>query len=176
MNPQGPNSSNNNQKLFALWQDGYAGHGTGPTIVWNFWRQSSNGGARFDFVLGGDSQSRGHFGSYEDFMLPEDAGRWMQLVLYAKNSSADGALDGEVGIWRRWEDEADFTLISKAPGRGFSFPESGPVGWQAGYVMGWANSTYAETTEFLMDDFVISSSSLLKAVARPRAPNDVLAQ
>jgi hypothetical protein len=176
MNPQGPNSSNNNQKFFALWQDGYSGGGTGATITWNFWRQSSNGGARFSFQNSRDNQSSGHFGHFENFMLPEDAGRWMQVVLYARNSSASGEPDGEVGIWRRWEDEADFTEISVVPGRGFSWPTSGPVDWQGGYIMGWANSTYAETTEFLLDDFVISTSNLLTSTPRPRAPIDVEAR
>ncbi len=163
MNPQGPNSSNNNQKFFALWQDSYSTRGTGGNIQWNFWRQAHNGGARFSFSMSNDSVGSGHHGHYDDFMLPEDAGRWMQVVLYAKTASGNDSLDGEARLWRRWENEPDFTLISESQGRGFGVPESGPAGWQAGYVMGWANSTYAETTEFLLDDFVVSTSSLLKA-------------
>ena len=173
MNPQGPNSSNNNQKFFALWQDGYSTQGTGGNIQWNFWRQSENGGARFTFSMSRDSLGGGHHGHYADFMLPEDAGRWMQVVLHAKTASGNDTLDGEARIWRRWEDEAAFTLISESTGRGFAIPESGPAGWQAGYIMGWANSTYVENTEFLLDDFVISTSSLLQTTPRPRAPSEV---
>jgi hypothetical protein len=101
--------SGDNNKWFALWQDGYSGHGTGATIMWNFWRQSLNGGATHSFSMARDSQGGGHHAHYSNFMLPQDAGRWMQVVLHAKNSSASGEADGEAHIWRRWEDEAQFT-------------------------------------------------------------------
>jgi hypothetical protein len=154
--------SSHNNKFFALWMDGYSQKGDGPTIVWNFWGDDS-GGSRFTYSLSQEANgTNGHHGSYDNFIrVPEDRGRWMQVVLYAKMSSSATSNDGESRIWRRWQDECDFTLISETVDRGLVAPAAGPNGWAAGYIMGWSNSWYAEDTEWLLDDFTVSSSSLL---------------
>lgn len=160
---ENPTGSSANNKWFALWMDGYSQHGDGPTIVWNFWPQEG-GSSQFTFSLSQEDPSTepGHHAGYEDFMVaPDDRGRWMQVVLYAKRSSAPGQADGEARIWRRWEGETTHTLLSETTGRGFPSPPNGPEGWAAGYVMGWSNSGYAEDTEFLLDEFTIATSSLV---------------
>ena len=158
----GPKNPSNN-KFFALWMDGYSQHGDGATAVWNFWRQA-DGNSRFTFSNSRDTAGRGHHGSARDFLVsPRDRGRWMQIVLYAKMSSAPGVADGEQGIWRRWEGQKEFTLISKAVGRGLqpSKDKTKAQGWAAGYILGWSNATYAQTTEWLLDEFTVSEHSLL---------------
>jgi hypothetical protein len=151
-----------NHKFFALWMDGYSQHGKGPTIVWNFWRQD-DGNSRFSFSHSRDPVGAGHHGLAPDFLVsPRDRGRWMQIVLYAKMSSAPDQNDGEARIWRRWQDEKDFALISETVGRGFHAPEDGPQGWSAGYILGWANAAYAEDTEWLLDSFTVSDKRLLE--------------
>jgi hypothetical protein len=150
-----------NHKFFALWMDGYSQHGKGPTIVWNFWRQA-DGNSRFSFSHSRDPVGAGHHGLAPDFLVsPRDRGRWMQIVLHAKMSSAPAKNDGEARIWRRWQDEKDLALISETVGRGFHAPEDGPQGWSAGYLLGWANAAYAEDTEWLLDSFTVSDKSLL---------------
>ena len=151
-----------NHKFFALWMDGYSQHGKGPTIVWNFWRQA-DGNSRFSFSLSNVPDPRGHHGLADDFIVsPRDQGRWMQIVLCAKMSSSPQASDGEARIWRRWQDEKAFTLVSETAGRAFHAPKEGPQGWAAGYLLGWANAAYARDTEWLLDGFTVSDKSLLK--------------
>lgn len=160
---ENPTGSTANNKWFALWMDGYSQHGDGPTVVWNFWPQDG-GSSRFTFSLSQEDPSTepGHHGGHDGFMVhPDDQGRWMQVVLYAKRSSEPGVADGVARIWRRWEGEPTHTLLSESAGRGFSAPPTGPDGWAAGYVMGWSNSGYAEDTEFLLDEFTIATSSLV---------------
>ena len=53
-------------------------------------------------------------------------------------------------------------LSAALVGRNFAAPSDGPDGWSAGYVLGWSNSGYAEETEFLVDEFPVSTESLLK--------------
>lgn len=160
---ENPTGSSANNKWFALWMDGYSQHGEGPTIVWNFWPES-DGSSRFSFSFSKETNGlRSHHGSYNHFIrFPEDQGRWMQVVLYAKMSTDALSNDGETRIWRRWEGETEFTLISESVERGFVAPENGPQGWSAGYIMGWSNSGYAEETEFLLDEFTLSTTSLLE--------------
>lgn len=155
-------TSPTNNKFFALWMDGYSQHGEGPTIVWNFWRQDDTDDSVFTYSVGETAQpSGGHHAEYRDFIRsPEDQGRWMQVVLYAKMSTSDGALDGESRIWRRWEDEAGFTLIAETTDKDFSPPPDGPLGWHAGYVLGWSNPGYDEDTEWLLDGFELSTEPL----------------
>lgn len=160
---ENPTGSSANNKFFALWVDGYSQHGEGPTIVWNFWPQD-DGSSRFTYSFSNETTGVvGHHAGYDDFIrYPDDQGRWMQVLLYAKMSSSATADDGETRIWRRWEGEQDYTLIAESLERGFVEPAAGPAGWAAGYVMGWSNSGYAEDTEFLLDEFTLSVTSLLK--------------
>jgi hypothetical protein len=140
--------------------DDYSQHGSGPTIVWNFWRQA-DGNSSFSFC---HSARKGHHGYANGFLVsPRDQGRWMQIALYAKMSSSLEASDGEARIWRRWEGENKFAMISESVGYGFHPPQRGPNGWAAGYILGWSNASYAEDTEWLLDAFTVSEKSLLDA-------------
>ena len=147
-----------NNKFFALWMDDYSQHGDGPTVVWNFWQDGETLGSRHTISLSNETNGvRGHHASFPGFIEhPSDQGRWMHVVLYARMSTDATSNDGEARIWRRWEDEATYAPISDSPGRGFVAPAAGPNGWAAGYIMGWANSGYAEDTEFLLDDFELA--------------------
>jgi hypothetical protein len=155
-------TSPTNNKFFALWMDDYSQHGDGPTIVWNFWRQGETDNSRFTFsVSETGSASGGHHSDYPDFIRsPEDQGRWMQVVLYAKMAMDADSMDGEARIYRRWEDELSYTLIGETTGKNFSAPPAGPTGWHAGYIMGWSNPAYDEDTEWLLDRFELSTEPL----------------
>lgn len=156
-------TSPTNNKFFALWMDGYSQHGDGPTIVWNFWRDGETDNSRFTYSVGETgASSGGHHSEYPNFIRsPEDQGRWMQVVLYAKMSTDAESMDGESRIYRRWEDEDAFTLIGETTGKDFSAPPDGPNGWHAGYIMGWSNPAYDEDTEWLLDQFELSTEPLI---------------
>jgi hypothetical protein len=103
-------------------------------------------------------------GYANDFLVsPRGRGRWMQLVLYARMSSSPEVSDGEARIWRRWKGEDKFTMISESIGNAFHPPQHGRKGWAAGYILGWANASYAEDTEWLLDAFTVSEKSLVAA-------------
>jgi len=166
-------ASPTNNKFFALWMDGYSQHGEGPTIVWNFWRDGETDDSRFTYSLNQTGASGGsHHADYPEFIRsPEDQGRWMQVVLYAKMSTDAESMDGESRIYRRWQDETEFTPIGETTGKDFSAPPDGPRGWQGGYIMGWSNPAYDEDTVWLLDDFELSTEPLncggWRTTARP---------
>lgn len=155
-------TSPTNNKFFALWMDDYSQHGDGPTIVWNFWRDGDTDNSRFTFsVSETGGPGGGHHSDYPEFIRsPEDQGRWMQVVLYAKMSTDAQSMDGEARIYRRWEDEDDLTLIGETTGKNFSAPADGPNGWKGGYIMGWSNPAYDEDTEWLLDKLELSTQPL----------------
>ena len=163
MNFEHGSDSPSNHKLFALWMDGYSVHGTGPTIVWNPWN-NGNDGSRLTLVYkeGGSGGTGPHEQSQPWITYPDDQGRWMQIVLHAKASSGQNTNDALIETYRKWGNETEFTLIHRLEDINMPFPTVGPNGWAAGYIMGWVNAPYAEDTEWLLDQFTVSTNSLLE--------------
>ena len=159
-----PQDGPGNQKFFALWMDDYEFHGQGSTVTFQFRRQGTEGDSRVsNYVIrpegfegrSGSSRHTGEMGG-ETLWTIADRGRWMHVVIRVKAATSAGASDGVVQQWRRWEDESDYVqLFSRTD------MDNHGSGWRSGYVMGWANSPYAQDTEFLIDDFTISTQSLL---------------
>ena len=158
----GPIGSPRNQKWHAVWTDDYSQHGDGPTVVFNMWPDGSGGGSASTVaIVQATNMNSAHRESYPGFIkVPEDRGRWMHNVLYLKIASSPTAGDGQVKWWRRWQGEESFTNLANMESVGL-WPNSGPQGFSAGYIMGWANGAYDEDTEFLIDNFTISTESLL---------------
>lgn len=77
----------------------------------------------------------------------DDRGRWMHSCLYARNGA-----DGRIEQWRRWEDETTYERLYSVD------RDLGTLPWSAGYILGWANAPYSETTEFLVDDFLVTTT------------------
>jgi hypothetical protein len=156
----GPSSDNN--KLFMFWMDDYSTRGDGSTVGMET-RPDGSGGARWyvkvspgrGSVLGGDQ------GSTPFISYPSDQGRWMKIVVRLRAETSAGAGDGLMQVWRRWEDEGSFTQTHNRTSQPIRVPSGGPNGFSAGYLMGYANSAYGQDTEFLIDDFTLSTTSLL---------------
>ncbi|MBK8163195.1 MAG: hypothetical protein IPK65_08620 [Gammaproteobacteria bacterium] len=172
-------TTNTNNKLFALWMDGYETHGFGPSLIWGFWLPSETPGTDYGSEISfhikeggpggaGGEQQRARFITY-----PTDQSRWMQVVFHAKASTNNTSHDGVVQMWRRWENETDFTMLHERLHLNIPSPKGGPDGWKAGYLMGWSNPGYEEDTEWLIDSFTVSETCLLElnCVANPKPPN-----
>lgn len=164
----GPGPGYRNQKFSAVWTDAYSGSGQ-PVVVFNLWddrnawNAEGNIGSSYSTVSisNATNMSSAHKEQFRDFIrFPEDRGRWMHVVSQFKIASSRGAEDGVVRWWRRWSNETEYTLISDRSNLGIG-TDTGPAGFTGGYLMGWANGKYEEDTEFLVDDFKVSKSSLL---------------
>lgn len=154
-----------NNKWLALWTSVYDGPGT---ITWQT-RPNGNGGANLVVQDGGVQQTEDLRTPF--IRVPEDRGRWMQIVVRAKASSAAAANDGIIQLFRRWEGETSFAKIHEKLNARFY---QGGAGIKAGYLMGWANDPYRELTFWLVDDFTVSESSLLSSASNPpedKTPN-----
>jgi len=120
----------------------------------------SDGSAQVVYQDGGVTSGETGWTPY--ISVPADRGRWMQIVYRVKQASSPTANDGIFQHWRRWADESAFTLIhSKTNAQLYN--EIDPNGFKEGYVFGWANDPYTENTEFLMDDFELSTQPLVPA-------------
>lgn len=160
-----------NQKLFALWMDGYSAHGDGSTITLEFRPDGSNeAGSSVFYANVGKGRSNitgGDIGIHPFITVPSDRGRWMNLVIRVVAESSEDESDGILEVWRKWEDESSYTQTQDLDGLPIRIPSDGPNGFKKGYLMGWANGAYSEDTEFLLDDFTLSTESLLKSKPCP---------
>ena len=154
-----------NNKFFALWMDGDQSKGDGSTVIWQIRDDGSKGSvAVFSSSPGQFTGAGGEKQSTPFISVPADQGRWMQVVFHVKAATDRTSNDGAIELWRRWDGEGSFTKIHEALDVDIAPSPNGPDGWKAGYVMGWSNPGYDEDTEWLMDEFTVSDSSLLGGV------------
>lgn len=163
-------STPSNNKFFTTWMDGYSHKGDGPTVFWNL-LSNQEGGSNIavsysdgGYTIAGEQRQSTPF-----IKVPDDRGRWMEVAIHLKASSSTEA--GTIELWRRWENEANFTQIHSIQGVSLEIPSGGPEGWSKGYIMGWANAPYKVDTEWLFDELTISTEPLLATGALSTKPN-----
>jgi hypothetical protein len=149
-----------NNKFFAIWMDDYSTGGAGSTVTWEFWNDGSDGSQMSVHYSEGNNTSLGPHLQQTDFITyPTDQGRWMQVVIHVKTETSDGADDGVIEMWRRW-DNGSFVKYHDITNAGLKVPPS-PLGWAAGYFMGWSNPSYSADTEWLIDKIEFGTESLI---------------
>jgi hypothetical protein len=155
----GPDGNPN--KLFALWMDGYSQGGDGSTVWLSMWRSGTSDAALgFTYSIGGFTSST-QFQQIKPFITTGNAGQWMELVLHLKAETTPGSSNGIIQTFRRWEGENNFTIIHNTDVAPLKISSNGPNGFKSGYILGWANATYEENTEWLVDDFKLSNTPLV---------------
>lgn len=147
-----------NNKFFIIWTtpdiDSTYG-GISPTINWGYTSGSGDLRLRLAYYPG-DTDA----GSVDDFViLPDDLGRWMEIVLRYKMSTSSGANNGIWQMWRRWYGESSHTQIANLSG--LPWWDALSDGFSAGYIFGWANATFPSATDFYIDDLTFSTTSLV---------------
>lgn len=180
----GCDSSSTGNKFLALWHDGYSSGGEGATVIMGYKPANSGAGPDGDFSYNWSVGCNTNLGkknnlpaqcsngnkpdnvTWRIIRSPEDQGRWMQVVLHARSSSASGVADGLIEVYHRWEDETEFRKFS-SPG---IYLHKVGGGFQAGYLMGDAGIGHCTQTEWLMDDFTVSDQPLLSTDAVKMAP------
>jgi hypothetical protein len=155
-----------NYKFLSLWMDDYNST-AGGKITWEFWPTDIPGDSvlAFAYDAGNGAGNSGHKQHTPFINASEDRGKWMEIVIHAKTSSGGEPNDGVIELWRRWEGEESYTQFHKKTDTTLAIPVGGPDGWNGGFLLGWANNSYSEATEWLLDSFEVSTSSLLTGSA-----------
>lgn len=152
-----------NNKFAAFWTNEYDGPGD---VTWQT-RPTSGGSAKLVVQDGGVAQPEIDAGN-NFIKVPDDRGRWMQVAIRMKPATSSGASNGVIQFYRRWSNESNYTLLySKTNAR---FYEGGN-GIHQGYLMGWVGDPYTEDTDWLLDDFTVSESSLVAVQPDPATPS-----
>ncbi|HFD31798.1 MAG TPA: hypothetical protein ENJ28_03660 [Gammaproteobacteria bacterium] len=160
-----------NNKLFAIYMDGYERMGQGTTSVWEFWPDKSGGSVIAQRYRNEANRYNSGHKNYTSFIkYPDDQGRWMQLVFHIKAETTNNANNGVMQLWRKWEGEK-FIQLHDWNNLDLHTPTATP-GFLHGYVMGWSNPTYLADTDWLMDNFNLSTTPF-DFLVKPNPPNSI---
>ena len=170
-----PGSDNN--KFFKISSNRDSDSAQGVNLMWEYW-PTSDGGSRLAYHWTNPDVEIGEHKALTYVFGPKEAGQVLEFVLRARMSSKSGVKDGIVQTWVRSSDSAAFKQIhneTAAP----MYPSSRwptQTKWVAGYILGWANSSFGANTTFYIDDLRMSSSSLLDDVVAPKPPGGISVQ
>jgi hypothetical protein len=136
-----------NNKFIALWADNYSTEGDLQVITEFEYRDSANAGARMLSLSENYPTSTIRDKGYHlsNFLTTSMAGKWHRVRVHFRASSASQNKDG---IYEGWIGD---TLAWRSVDWSFWYP-GGKNYIRNGYLMGWANSGYAQSTDFFIDD------------------------
>lgn len=153
--------SPSNNKFFRIWPNAYedrqkVGASTypksdGTTLIRAEWS-----------VAGGGLGTNGPWGA--NFITPSDNGKWITVKIHV--IAANPTNLGTINIWKNG------VLVIENSGTVNSDVTKEPYAYRYGYLQGWANTGFAETTVFNIDDVVIATTEAeLTGVSPPDAPD-----
>jgi hypothetical protein len=151
-----PNGPDNN-KLLRLWDDDYTsynvkgGFSTLPTSTGDsqlnteyIWRSAD-----------GSGNAVANVGPWTTIVNSTTRGKWVKYQVRMKLASSGTANDGVLQLWMNDVLIANYTALPLYSG------QAGAKNYiRNGYIMGWANSGFNQTTHMYIDDFVISATPI----------------
>ncbi len=153
-------SEGSNNKLWAIWMDGYSARGWGPTVVWEFWPDGEGGSnLAVHWSRGEHNGAGGHQMHAPFFVVPEDRGSFFEITTRLVAATDRTSADGVIQLWVRKEGEAEPTLLHDVRDANIAPPveepenDTLPRSWANGYLLGWANSGYTERTVFRLSRY-----------------------
>jgi hypothetical protein len=164
-----------NNKFIRVWKGNTSDGNQGYTDQWvkagvSTW-PTGNGDSDIGGEIGTDTKPTGQYNARSKSGAINDSmrGKWTLMRIHMKASTATNRNDGIIEMWANGAQlfrSADLPLY---PSNG-----SSPA-FQFGYLLGWANSGFAQATRIYIDDVQISTTPV-QVAATPRPPTDVRAQ
>lgn len=155
-----------NNKLLRLWDNDYSNYNIKAGFSY---LPAGNGDSTIVPKFGTDGGGVGDWGLEPAVgVINESArGRWVEFIAHVKVD--DGLGNGVLDLWIDGSRVLQ-NVLSMLPslGEGNYF--------QYGYLMGWANSGFDQTSYTYIDDFIISDSPIEPGSSPPEAPTDVIVQ
>jgi hypothetical protein len=142
-------SAGTNNKFIQLWGANYSEYSQAGICTW-----ANTGGvdpsyaqAEWNFNgtgLGANGQAA------KSFIAAADKGKWVTYRIYVKAATA--STKGTFRTWKNGSLVIDNTNVLNG------YSASAPNAYRYGYLMGWANSGFKQTTEFYIDNVVIGTT------------------
>ena len=146
-----------NNKVFRLWDVDY----NRSDVQFGFSTRLMPGGlsrlTREWLVRGSDGrlQENSTGNAYPEWITDQDRGHWIQVQIRGRLSRGPNADDGLIQVWKNGR------LVVDQQGMHFWSDWAGANNYFLnGYLLGWANSGFDETTHLYVDDVVISATPI----------------
>lgn len=147
--------SANNKGFIHLWHGDY-GSGPGVAAGFEFWPMG--GGAESVTTFHPFRPDIGHLEPTAGRRLgisASDVGQWATITIHLRAASVANN-DGVAEVWRRPTGAAAELVYQRTDVPMYASPDT----FERGYLLGWANSGFTETTVFRVDDVVFATSAL----------------
>lgn len=138
-----------NNKFLAIWVDTYDRPGD---VTWQT-RPAGNGSANLVYQDGGVTS--GETDPTPFISVPDDRGKWMEIIVHYKSASSRSASDGIIELYRKWVGKPNYEIIHRKTNANTFEVGSAKQGIHKGYFFGWANDPYDVDTEWLLDNVEI---------------------
>lgn len=149
-----PNGIDTNNKFFALWDLDYRNKHVLALAQFRRSKVSADGDSFLEGLWCTDTIPWCNTGAIWDPAFTDaNKGRWVQVRIHARVADSKTASNGVFQIWFDGALRLDVQNIPMAASAG------GNNWFRNGYLMGWANSGFNQTTSIYLDDFKIFRSS-----------------
>jgi len=140
-------SNGNNDKFIRIWGDNY----NAPNKVGASTFPQTGGNERLGFEYSKLQHAIGQYNSgYVDpFVTDSTRGRWLQIRYHAKMATDSSSYDGAIDIW---VDGVKYSAVDNKGNPGLNIYDNSIPYWNTGYLLGWANSGFAQDTYVYVDD------------------------
>jgi hypothetical protein len=174
--PRDHNSAAHNKGPLLIWSGAYGGSASDQQMNYEAWNASDVGvgNMQLSYNPGPGSNNMGHFWPKPPVLLPDmsrDLGRWFEIIVHTKFASSANN-DGVIEIWKDGK-----LVFSKYNLNNFSNIRNGV---DQGYLFGWANTGFKETTHIYIDNVVFSNkpitpgnSSVTTGSPPPNPPTEI---
>jgi hypothetical protein len=168
-------SSTNNKGFVDMWEGAYTAN-AGVAMNPNFWADGSCQSTTTMFVSAPRStdpffNNGGHHYSAEFLdrysIKTSDRGKWMEVITHYKYASI-AKNDGVIQIWLTSQGENRRQILNMTQGNWYV---AGALGFDNGYLLGWANSGFSQDTKLYIDNIVFSTDPIgMDPPSEVRAP------
>ncbi len=163
-------ASPSNNKFIRLWADVYSAFTI--KVGASLWPTSGGDSSLLPDYGTSQTSGIGPYGLSGDTQGVTDArrGRWVQFVYHAKTATSANN-DGVIQLWVDGTLTIDHASVPLYP--------QGGIGnyFRNGYLMGWSNSGFAQTTHTYIDDVTIADAPIDTSPApKPKAPTNLQVQ
>ena len=157
-------SSTNNKGFVDMWEGLYTAN-AGVAMNPNFWADGNCQSTTSMFVSAPQSTdpffNRGGHHYSSEFLdrysiRTSDRGKWMEVIIHYKYATA-AKNDGVVHIWLTSQGQNRRQTLNMTQG---SWYVAGALGFDNGYLLGWANSGFAQETKFYIDNIIFSTDPI----------------
>lgn len=149
-----PNGIDTNNKFFALWDVDYRNRHVMVLAQTRRSLKAADGDSYMEALWCTDTTGWCNTGALWDPVFTDaHRGRWVQVRIHARVADSKTAANG---VFQMWVDGALGVNLQNLP---LAASAGGNNWFRNGYLMGWANSGFTQTTSVYLDDFKIFRSS-----------------